>query len=125
MMATENVAAVLRDLRTRVGGVATALVSRNGLVLLADLPEGVFSETYAVLCATIFGAAMTANHELNRAAPERIVVEGPDATTILVGTGESALLVTVVDSSADSVRVMSEMAKFVDLLSSLPGGPTP
>ena len=40
MIATESVAAVLTDLKSRIGGIATALVSRNGLVLFADLLKG-------------------------------------------------------------------------------------
>lgn len=116
MMATESVGEVLRDLKGRIGGIAAALVSRNGLVLFADLPEGAFAETFAVMWATVLGAATTANGELDRAKPERIVIEGRDSTAILVGSGENALLVAVVDGSADTERAISETTKFADLL---------
>jgi len=43
MMATGNVGAVVKDLKTRIGGIATALVSRDGLVLYADVPTGVYT----------------------------------------------------------------------------------
>lgn len=125
MMATASVGAVLRDLKTRVAGIATVLVSRNGVVLFADLPENVISETFSIMCATIFGAATTANSELNRARPERILIEGRDSKAIIVGSGANALLVAVVDGSADSERTFSEAAKFADLLRSLPHDPVP
>lgn len=124
MMATESVGTVLRDLKSRVGGIATALVARNGVVLSADLPEGVFAETFSVMCATILGAATTASRELSRTDPQRVVFEGPDSTTLIVGAGETALLVVVVDRTADSARVVSEVAKFVDLVSNPPRGRT-
>ncbi len=116
MMATGNVGAVIKDLKSRISGIATALVSRDGLVLYADVPAGVYTETFAIMCATILGAAATANTELNRSPPERIVVDGPDSKTIIVGSGKKALLVAVVDQTADVARVLAEVAKVADAL---------
>jgi uncharacterized protein len=116
MMATGNVGAVIKDLKTRISGIAAALVSRDGLVLYADVPAGVYTETFAIMCATILGAAATANTELNRAPPEKIVIEGNDSKTIIVGSGKKALLVAVVDHSADANRVLAEVGKVAELL---------
>jgi predicted regulator of Ras-like GTPase activity (Roadblock/LC7/MglB family) len=116
MMAAESVDAVLRDLKTRVGGIAAALVSRNGLVLFADLPEGVVAENLAVMYATILGASTTANSELGRVKAERIVIEGPDTKAVLVESGENALLVVVVDASASAERTLGEATNFAELL---------
>jgi hypothetical protein len=117
-MATGNVGAVVKDLKSRIGGIATALVSRDGLVLYADVPAGVYTETFAIMCATILGAAATANTELNRAAPDRIVVEGSDSRTIIVGCGKKSLLVAVIDHQADAAAALGEVAKAADLLRS-------
>jgi predicted regulator of Ras-like GTPase activity (Roadblock/LC7/MglB family) len=115
MMALSNAGAAVRDLNRRICGIATALVSRDGQVLYAELPEGAYAETFAIMCATTLGAAVTANMELHRAAPERIVVEGRDSTTIIVGSGRRALLVALVDKTADTGRVVDELTKFADL----------
>lgn len=115
-MATGNVGAVIKDLKSRISGIATALVSRDGLVLYADVPAGVYTETFAIMCATILGAAATANTELNRAPPEKIVVEGNDSKTIIVGSGKKALLVAVVEQTADVARVLDEVSKVAELL---------
>ena len=116
MMATGNVGSVIKDLKTKIGGIATALVSRDGLVLYADVPAGVYTETFAIMCATILGAAATANTELNRSPPERIVIDGQDSKTIIVGSGKKALLVAVVDQSADTTKVLAEAIKVAELL---------
>ncbi len=116
MMAAGNVGAVIKELKGRIGGIATALVSRDGLVLYADVPSGVYTETFAIMCATILGAAATANTELNRSPPERIVVDGADSKTIIVGSGKKALLVAVVDQSADIDRVLGDVTKVADML---------
>ena len=115
-MATGNVGAVIKDLKSRISGIAVSLVSRDGLVLYADVPAGVYTETFAIMCATILGAAATANTELNRAPPEKIVIEGNDSKTIIVGSGKKALLVAVVDQSADANRVLQEVGKVAELL---------
>ena len=115
-MATGNVGTVIKDLKQRIAGIATALVSRDGLVLYADVPAGVYTETFAIMCATILGAAATANTELSRSPPERIVIEGHDSKTIIVGSGKKALLVAVVDQSADAQKVLAEALKVAELL---------
>ena len=116
MMATGNVGTVIKELKGRIGGIATALVSRDGLVLYADVPAGVYTETFAIMCATILGAAATANTELNRSPPDRIIVEGNDSRTIIVGCGKKALLVAVVDLSVDAQRALAEVGKVAELL---------
>ncbi len=116
MMATGNVGTVVKELKSRISGLAAALVSRDGLVLYADVPSGVYTETFAIMCATILGAAATANTELNRASPERILVEGNDSKTLIVGCGKKALLVAVVDQSADVPKIFAEVSKVADLL---------
>ncbi len=116
MMATGNVGAVIKDLKTKIAGIATALVSRDGLVLYADVPAGVYTETFAIMCATILGAAATANTELNRSPPDRIMIEGNDSKTIIVGSGKKALLVAVVDQTVDVTKALDEVVKVAELL---------
>jgi len=116
MMATVNVDAAVRDLHARIGGRATALVSCEGTMLSGAMPGEVYPETFAVMCATVFGAAATAHAELGRAPPRLVVVEGLDTITILVACGRGALLVAVVDPAANVPAVRGEMEKFAGLL---------
>lgn len=95
----------VRRLREEVGGVATALLSRDGTVLYADVPGNEWVETSGLLWATTFGAAATASAELGRAPPERIVVSGPDATAVLLAVGWTAVLVVVVPTGVDVASV--------------------
>ncbi len=118
MNASAHAGHVLRDLNQRIGGAATALVARDGAVLFADLPDGAFAETFAIMCATAFGAAVTANSELGRTAPDRVVFEGPDSRTIIVPSGGHAILVAVVDLSTDLVSASHEIRRFASLLGS-------
>ena len=116
MMAMGNVGMVITDLKARIGGTATPLVSRNGLVLFADVPAGVYTEPFAIMRATILGAATTVNAELNGAPPVRIIMEGKDSRMIIVGSGKKALLVAAVDRSTDVIKVLEEGCECAGLL---------
>ncbi len=117
MWATANGAAMVKDLKSRTGAIATALLSRDGVVLFADLPEGVYAETFAIMCATVMGAAVTANRELDLPPPDRVVAEGGVSQTAILSAGPQSILVAVFDRSADRVRVLDTMADFAGALS--------
>lgn len=101
----------LKDLKRRIAGTATAWVSRDGSVLFSDVPPGVSTETFAVMCATILGAAATGSSEFDHAPPEQIIIEGSDSKTVIVASGPKAFLVAVVDKSADVTNVLYEVGK--------------
>jgi len=102
---------LVEGLKDRVGAVAAAFVSRDGVVLYASLPSGVPAETYAIMCATMYGAAAAANAELGRSPPERLVLEGGGVTTIVVGCGPDALLVAAVDPSPELTAIVDELTR--------------
>ncbi|MGP8073038.1 MAG: roadblock/LC7 domain-containing protein [Thermoplasmata archaeon] len=116
MMANGNIGTLINDLKVRIGGTATALVSRDGSVLFAAVPDGMYVETFAIMCATILGAAVTANVEFNRAPPARVLLEGPDSLTLIYASGSQALLVAVVHQAADVAKILEEVGRVAELL---------
>jgi len=86
---------VLSDLK-RVGGVnASAVVTRDGLLIASDVMIGMDAETFAAMTATMTGAAETAMNEVKAGSPDRVIVEGESAKIISVGAGPKALLVVL------------------------------
>jgi len=118
MMATHHVERVLEDLRARIEGFAAALVSRDGTVLHAHLPSEVRAETWAIMCATVVGAAVTVNRELCLGPPDHVVLESADFRTVIVASGSRALLVATVPAYTDTTTVLTEIGKFADWLAS-------
>ncbi len=106
----------LSGLRDCCGAVASAVVSRDGLVIAADVPPGTFVETFAIMCATILGAAVTSNNELKRSNPEKITIEGPDTKTYIMAAGRKALVVAVTDGVASDDRVFGELKAIASLV---------
>lgn len=91
----------LRDLRKGNPAVHWALMSRDGVVLTADLPEGVHYETFAIMCATMLGAALTLNSEFPEGEVERIIVEAGRYRVIIIGIDLERLMALVVPRNMD------------------------
>jgi len=90
---------VLGDLK-KVGGIsASAVVTRDGLLVASDVGE-VNAETFAAMTATMTGAAETAMSEIQAGSIDRVIVEGEKAKIISVGAGPTALLVVLAASDA-------------------------
>lgn len=109
----------LRALRQTCGSIASAVISRDGLVIAADMPEGVSVETFAIMCATLLGAASTAHSELRISTPKHVIVEGEDAKLLAVGAGRKALIVTVVGRRGDAnlaLKKLDELAETIKLI---------
>jgi predicted regulator of Ras-like GTPase activity (Roadblock/LC7/MglB family) len=98
------------------GSIASAIISRDGLVIAADLPEGVSVDTFAIMCATLLGAASTANSELRVGTPTSVLVESEDSKMIAVGAGRKALIVTVLPSKGDASLAKKELLKLADTI---------
>ncbi|MDQ1372171.1 MAG: uncharacterized protein QG582_1086 [Candidatus Thermoplasmatota archaeon] len=106
----------LRALRQSCGSIASAIISRDGLVIAADLPEGVSMDTFAIMCATLIGAASTANSELRVGTPMSVLVESEDSKLVVVGAGRKALIVTVLPSRGDPAAAKRELLKLSDTI---------
>ena len=106
----------LRALRQSCGSIASAIISRDGLVIAADLPDGVSMDTFSIMCATLIGAASTANSELRVGTPQSVPVESEDAKMLVVGAGRKALIVTVLPNRADAAVAKKELLKLADTI---------
>ncbi|OGD47998.1 MAG: hypothetical protein A3K76_02710 [Euryarchaeota archaeon RBG_13_57_23] len=109
----------LRALRQSCGAIASAVVSRDGLVIAADLPDGVSMETFGIMCATLLGAASTAHSELRVGTPQRVIVESEDTKMVLIGAGRKALIVAVISRRGDvsqAIKKLDEMAEMIKLI---------
>lgn len=107
----EMIGQVLQDLKN-VGDVeASAVVSRDGLLMAGNISSDIRAETFAAMSATMLGAAETAISELNKGVPNRVIVETPQGKIIATGAGPKALLVLMVQANAGLGLILVEMDK--------------
>jgi predicted regulator of Ras-like GTPase activity (Roadblock/LC7/MglB family) len=107
---TEDLKGMLKELRTD-GVTSSAIISRDGLVIASDLDTGTYVETFAIMCATLMGAAVTANMELKRGSPERVTVESSDGKMLILSAGRRAVVVSVISGGTDEDHVARKMEK--------------
>lgn len=112
---TEDLKGMLKELRGD-GVKSSAIISRDGLVIAADLDSGTFVETFAIMCATLMGAAVTANMELKRGPPEKVTVESSDSKMLILSAGRKAVVVSVIEKGVDEERVARKMERIASTL---------
>jgi hypothetical protein len=101
---------VLNDLRA-AGIEASAIVSRDGILIQSDIPSTMHPETFAAMSATMLGAAETAMDEIKRGIPDRVIVETKEAKLITIGTGPKALLTAMTKSTSPLGMALVQLEK--------------
>jgi len=94
------------------GILGSAVISRDGIVLNSDLPSSTHEETFAIMCATIIGAANTANQELDRSNPEKVIVDSKEGRILIVSAGRNKILSVLIDSTHD-LKTIFQRAKTI------------
>jgi predicted regulator of Ras-like GTPase activity (Roadblock/LC7/MglB family) len=101
---------MLATLNDECGARASAVVSKDGLVLASSMPDDVTPETFGIMTATIIGASITASSEMKSPSPNRILIESDGARTIIFNASRRNILVVVVpgDVRLDDVEALSQ-----------------
>ncbi len=115
----ETLERILKDLKS-IGDVeASAIISRDGLLIAADISKDVNAEAFAAMTATMLGAAETATSELGRGVPERVIVEGKNVKIIACGAGSKALLVLMTAPDANLGLILYKMSQVSEKIKEL------
>lgn len=110
---------LLGDLK-KIGDIeASAVVSRDGLLMVADIPQNINAETFAAMNATMVGAAETMISEMKKGVPDRVIAESAEAKVIATGAGSKALLVVMTSPDTQLGLVLVEMGKIVEKIRDL------
>lgn len=105
-----------------IGGVeASAIASRDGLLIFSTIPKTQHAETFVAMSATMMGAAETAAIELGKGIPERIIVESKNGRIIGTGAGPKALLLVMTQPDAGLEVILVEMAKAAEQIKQILG----
>lgn len=104
----ESILGVLKN----IGGVeASAVASRDGLLICSTIPKKQRAETFAAMAATMIGAAEMAASELGKGIPERIIVESKNGRIIGTGAGDKAFLIVMTQRDSNIDTIIEETAK--------------
>lgn len=106
----------LRELKTEFGSVASAVVSRDGLLIAADFPEGIAAETFTIMAATMMGAASTAHSELRIGQPKFMRVTSDRHEMFLADAGRKAIVISIVPIGAKTDELKKKLDRLVQMV---------
>jgi len=109
--------ASLRELRKEFNSIASAVLSRDGLMIAADIPDDIMADTFTIMCATMMGAASTAHSELKMGQPKTMRVLSEKFEMIIVGAGKRAIVVSVVPHGCNIDSLLEKVNSIVDSVS--------
>ncbi|MFX0020546.1 MAG: roadblock/LC7 domain-containing protein [Promethearchaeota archaeon] len=92
-----------------VGGIiGIAIVNRNGLTILSNLPRNIDERKFGAMAATMFGAMETAISTFSDKLVN-ITVEFNDYQLIIFGVDEEVIIVSLVDINLDLGLIFIEI----------------
>jgi len=107
----ELLKSVLMEFNRNAGVLASALVTRDGILISSALPEDIDAEAFAAMTATMVGAAETAFSELKAGIAERVIVEGSRVKIVAMGAAEDVIFVAMAESGATLGLILHQMSK--------------
>ncbi|MEA3254916.1 MAG: roadblock/LC7 domain-containing protein [Candidatus Altiarchaeota archaeon] len=107
---------LIGDMKNAGDMLGAAVITRDGLLYVSDLPDDVDTETFAAMSATMFGAAETAALELRKSSVQRVIAEGGDVKLVSTSAGENVMLVSMVSNDSDLGLVLMETEKTAKLI---------
>ncbi len=108
----QSLGKILSDLEA-VGGIeVSAIVSRQGLLMVSnDTGGGLNSEAFAALTATLYMSADSTTVRLSQQKPKSIIVETENKHLITFAAGPDALIVVLIGNDVPVGLVLNELKK--------------
>jgi len=102
---------IVKEINEAGGIEASAIASRDGLLICTTLSDQKQAEIFVAMSATMIGAAETAALELGKGIPDMTIVESQSGKIIGMGAGPKALLIVMTRPDASLGLVITEMKK--------------
>lgn len=101
----------LSELDDIQGVRGAAVVRRDGLLIVSNLPSDIDADQLAAMTASTVGSGETASETLSIGAVEQVTVESEEGKLISTGAGSEGILTILTDSDVNMGLVLVEMKK--------------
>jgi len=119
---TKRLQDLLRRMEATTPGIeASAIVTTQGLPIVAAMPQTINESLVAAMTAALLGVAERALAEIPRGALQQITIEAENGYIILKGAGPNAILTTLVKKSANLGMVFLVMKRYSKEIESILG----
>jgi predicted regulator of Ras-like GTPase activity (Roadblock/LC7/MglB family) len=108
---------VLRELNASSADIeASACISSDGYSLASVLGQGVDSDRFGAMCASLLALAQRAAQEIQRGNLKLVLVEGEQGVMLLVQAGPDAILAVAAKPSKNLGMIFLDSRKFAQKL---------
>jgi predicted regulator of Ras-like GTPase activity (Roadblock/LC7/MglB family) len=115
----DDLEAVLTELDS-VGDIKlSAIISRQGLLMVSKASQGSDSEAFAALTATLHMSAESTTKRLSKEMPKSIVVETEEHNLITYSAGTNALIVVLASNEGFLGLILTELKKAAEKVKNL------
>jgi len=104
----------LADLKAMKDVRASAIVTRDGLLIIGDIPPEIHIESFAAMTATMSSAAEVSMLELEQGSPNHVIAESDNAKIITMGAGLKMLLVVIAKPTIKLGLIIDKMKEAAD-----------
>ncbi|MDY6770749.1 MAG: roadblock/LC7 domain-containing protein [Candidatus Nanohaloarchaea archaeon] len=101
----------LGDLDDIQGVKGAAVVRRDGLLIVSNLPEDIDADQLAAMTASTVGSGETASETLEIGTVEQVTVESEQGKLISTGAGDEGILTILTDPDVNMGLVLVQMKK--------------
>jgi predicted regulator of Ras-like GTPase activity (Roadblock/LC7/MglB family) len=101
---------------------ASAIVSKEGLLINSRTPPDVDARIFSALCSTIMGAAEAASGQMTTGAVSQISVTTEKGTIVLIPAGQKAILTALTEPDAQLGLIFFEMESIAGDVNQIMGG---
>jgi len=107
----EELKKVLDDFESAGDVIGSAVVRRDGLMIISSLPSAVNSKAVAAMAAAIVGTGETASKELEIGDLNQIVVESASGKLVSIGAGPDAIFTALIKPKANMGLILMSMER--------------
>jgi predicted regulator of Ras-like GTPase activity (Roadblock/LC7/MglB family) len=100
---------ILEDLERRTEIRASAVVSRDGLMMASALPKDVDEDAISAMSAGILSIGTRVGQVLKQGGVEEVTIKGEKGYTVTMGCGSSAVLIATAPEDAKLGMIYFEM----------------
>jgi predicted regulator of Ras-like GTPase activity (Roadblock/LC7/MglB family) len=113
---------LLRQMESTTPGIeASAVVTAQGLPIVAAMPQAINEAIVAAMTAALVGVAERALTEIPRGDLQQVTIEADNGYIILKGAGPNAILTSLVKKSANLGMVFLVMKRYSKEIASILG----
>lgn len=103
---TSQLINIVNELQSSDSVNAAAVIRRDGVLMASNLPSNFMEkDVFAMMSATILGAAKKISVKHALGLPSRIIVETHEGYIVISGAGTKALLVCLINEVEESERI--------------------